>query len=175
MEIDPFRPGKEIGDTLEAIAAKCIKEDAGFVFIRFGGPFRARYHAELESRIRSNFAGARIPCVALYAEGAEDLGDRNKEEFDTRKPKLLYTGLIDPFAHFQAWKAENDARKKGRGASRSQILQAIAVLRSSGFTFEQVADRLNSQNLSSTIGRLWSAESLRKFVKRNGRYDAAQQ
>lgn len=167
MEIDAFRPGKEIRDTLEKIAARCRNEDAGFVYVRFGGPYRVRYHAELESWIESHFIRAEIPCTAIPAEGGDDSTEWGETEHDTHQPKLLYSGLIDPYAHFRAWQSANETRRENRDIHISKVLDTVEVLRGRGKTFLQIADQLNDQELFSTTGRRWNAESLRKFVKRS--------
>lgn len=166
IEVDAFRPGKEIRDTLARIATRCLREGAGFVYVRFGGPYRVRYHAELESWIENHFAMAKIPCTAIPAEGGDNTPEWADADHDTHQPKLLYSGLIDPYAHFRAWQVANETRRKNRDLHASKVIDAAAGLRNQGATFQQVAEHLNSQELFSTTGRRWTAESLRKFIKR---------
>ena len=166
MEADAFRPGQGIIDALKRIAARCRAEGAGFVYVRFGGPYRVRYHRELESYVESSFIGSGIKCAYIPVDPPENLQNEDDVSHNTRKPKFLSSGVIEPFSHFRAWKAADQARKDERERQIKKISEIFDELRSRGKTFSQVAAQLNSREIYSTTGKLWTADSLRKFVSR---------
>jgi hypothetical protein len=166
---DAFRPTEKIVAILDQIAARCREEGAGFVYVRFGGPFRVRYHAELEHWVKSRVKQADIRCVSIdvsEAAGGGRLAEWAEDEQDTYNPKQVTPGLIDPFAHFRAWKAADQARKYDREHRSKKIIALVVEYQSYGQTFAQIAAYLNSQELYTMTGKPWTTEGLRKFVKR---------
>jgi hypothetical protein len=166
IETDAFRPGKEIKDVLNRIAARCRDEGAGFVYVRFGGPYRLRYHAELENWIESTLKMSGIKFHFIEAEGHDNDPESDQDEHNKHQPKQHYSGLIDPFAHFRAWKAAGQNRKDGSEQQIRKIIEVVTELRNRGETFSQVATYLNSQEIYSPTGKIWTPDGLRKFVNR---------
>jgi hypothetical protein len=168
IEPDAFRPGDEIKDTLNRIAARCRDEGAGFVYVRFGGPYRVRYHAELEQWVKFTAKRSGIKCTFIEAEGHENGSESDEDEHDTHQPKQHYSGLIDPYAHFRKWKAADRSRKgeHEREQHISRIIDLVSELRGRGETFSKIAADLNVREIYSTTGKHWTAEGLRKFVTR---------
>lgn len=166
MERDAFRPSEKIIGVLERIAARCRQEGAGLVYVRFGGQYRVRYHSELENWIKYNLIKAGIPCIHIDAEGEEDPAEWTEDQLNTYNPKQLYPGVIDPFAHFRAWKAAHKVHKSQLPDHIKKVAGIISELRRLKLTLSQIAANLNERNLFSTTGRPWTSESLRKFMKR---------
>jgi len=166
IDDNDFRPTEAIKPILDGIAARCREEGAGFVYVRFGGPFRIRYHGELEHWVNSRVRRADIRCVAIDVGEERSLAEGSEDEQDTYNPKQVTPGLIDPFAHFRAWKAADQARKDGREHKSSKILGLVAECQSRGQTYAKIAEYLNNQEIYSMTGKLWTTEGLRKFVNR---------
>jgi hypothetical protein len=166
MEKDAFRPSEKIIGVLERIAARCHQEGAGLVYVRFGGQYQVRYHSELENWIKYNLMKAGIPCIPIDAEGAEEPAKWAEDQLDTYNPKQLQPGLMDPFAHFRAWKTAHKVHKSQLPAHIKKVADVISELRNCKVTLSQVATDLNERKLFSTTGRPWTSESLRKFMKR---------
>ena len=167
IDRDAFRPSDRIKGVLNRIAERCRAEGAGFVYVRFGGPYRVRYYAELENWVKFTAKRSGIKYHFVEAEGHDNNSESGQDGHETYQPKQHYSGLIDPFAHFRAWKAAGQERKDGSEQQIGKIIELVAELRSRGETFSQVATQLNSREIYSTTGRLWTAEGLRKFVKNN--------
>jgi hypothetical protein len=167
IDDDAFRPTGKIIPIMDRIAARCRDEGAGFVYVRFGGPFRVRYHAELEQRVEYRVRRVGILCVPIDAVGGGNLAEWGEEEQDTYNPKQVTPGLIDPFAHFRAWKAADKARKHDSEHRASKILEFVAERQDLGQTFSHISEYLNNNEIYSMTGKLWTAEGLRKFVNRN--------
>jgi hypothetical protein len=166
IDDDAFRPSEQIIPILDGIAVRCRDEGAGFVFVRFGGPFRVRYHSELEQWVKSRVLRADIRCVAIDAKEEGSLTEWGENEQDTYNPRQVTPGLIDPFAHFRAWKAADKARKHDSEHRASKILEFVAERQGLGQTFSHISDYLNNNEIYSMTGKLWTAEGLRKFVNR---------
>jgi hypothetical protein len=164
---DAFRPSEEIRDVLGRIALRCRDEGAGFVYVRFGGPYRVRYYAELENWVKFTAKSSGIKFHFIDAKDHGNGSEWDQDENDTHQPKQHYSGLIDIFAHFRAWKAAGQDRKDGSEPQMRKIIEVVSELRSRGETFSQVAAQLNSEEIYSTTGKRWTAEGLRKFVKNN--------
>lgn len=168
MELHTFRPGKEIADVLAKIANRCRTDGAGFVYVRFGGPARIRYHSELEHLVETSFIKNGIPCVNIPVDPPDTLPNIEDKGLNSREPKMISPGLIEPYAHFRAWKAADKARKNDRERQVSQIIDFVTILRSNGQTFAEIKTHLNDNNILSTTGKRWTTEGLGKFFKRNG-------
>ena len=163
---DAFRPSEEIKDVLDGIALRCRDEGAGFVYVRFGGPYRVRYYAELENWVKFTAKRSGIKCHFIVAEDHENNSESGQDKNDAHQSKQHYSGLIDPFAHFRAWKAAGRDRKSSREQKIRNVIEVVINLRSRGETFSQVATYLNSKEIYSANGKLWTPDGLRKFVSR---------
>ena len=164
---DAFRPSNEIRDVLDRIALRCRDEGAGFVYVRFGGPYRVRYYGELENWVKFTAKRSGIKFHCIDAKNHHDRSEWDQDEHDTHQPKKQYSGLIDIFAHFRAWKAAGQDRKDGSEQQIGKIIEVVTELRSRGETFSQVAAQLNSEDIYSATGKRWTTDGLRKFVSRN--------
>jgi hypothetical protein len=166
IEHDAFRPNDDIKAVLNRIAARCRGEGAGFVYVRFGGPFQRRYHAALEHWVKYTCASFGIKCHIIEAKDHGNRSESDQDEHDIHQPKQHYSGLIDPYAHFRSWDAAYQDRREGREQRISKIIELATQLRSRGENFTQVATHLNSREIYSTTGKRWTADGLRKFVSR---------
>lgn len=168
IDRDDFRPSPKIKGVLDSIALRCRDEGAGFVYVRFGGPYRVRYYAELENWVKFTAKRSGIKYHFIDAEGHENHSEPDQDEYDTHQPKQHYSGLIDPYAHFRKWKAADRSRKDEHERERqiSKIIGVVTELRGRGETFSKIAASLNAREIYSTTGKRWTAEGLRKFMTR---------
>jgi len=167
IDRDAFRPSEAIKGVLDRIALRCRDEGAGFVYVRFGGRYRVRYYDELENWVKFTAKRSGIKFHFINAKDHHDGSEWDQDEHDTHQPKQQYSGLIDIFAHFRAWKAAGQDRKDGSEQQIGKIIEVVTELRSRGETFSQVAAQLNSEEIYSATGKLWTPDGLRKFVSRN--------
>ena len=173
MEPDQFRPGAGVLSKLDEIEQLCLQERAGFLYVKFGGPARVRYHGELEARVSHGFYRKGIPFRGLdvdKADGCEpDAGaDYGFESRSMLSMGGLPAGAKDIYDHFKKWRKAHEDRRRDRDQRVSNLLETAAALRGRGDTLVQIASQLNEQDMRSTTGRDWTAESLRKFLRRTG-------
>jgi hypothetical protein len=146
MDTRPDRGTDVVKETLIRVRRACTEHRAALVLVRFDEVNFWHRHQYLYDYIR-------------------DHGIRSEELSPV--PMTIGGRQFDPSKHFQAWRrhdalAMESLRRKAGGG----LAAALGEVPDRPGRYRELADRLNEQGIKTVRGGLWTAENVRKALKR---------
>ena len=144
LELQPDRGTPHISTDVDRVLNKCRDEDAALVIVDFASTFGWRRHGPLWERLRSS----QTPYEVLDPA-----------------PIMIDGEEFDPVAHFRAWREIEHARAQDKPDRKAALADTIAQLSPEHASLEGIAAALNEIGKTTTTGKPWTADNLRKFLK----------
>lgn len=145
LEIAPDRGSREIAAAVRRRLAPWIGSGALVLWVDFAQAAGWRAHDPLRK--------------VLTALGAQS--------FPIWPDPLPIDGKpFDVRAHFEDWRARQQAWTEAKPAREAAALARLGNLQAQGASLAKAAARLNAEGLPSLTGRPWTADNLRKFLAR---------
>jgi hypothetical protein len=114
-------------------------------------------------------------CI-LYVDFSREIGWRHHVLLDRlaglyqhrfRDVALCYEDLRDFRSHFEKWRRDHKNWLQSKPQRIATALSQARALQADGKVLADIALRLNDQEVFSATGKPWTAESLRKFLKKH--------
>jgi hypothetical protein len=144
LELAPDRGSEHILPTVDRLLKRCKAKKAKLVLVEFWTAYGWRRHGPLAQRLEEN----EDLCVLLDPE-----------------PLTSAEGHFDPVQHFRTWRQVEGAHAVGKDEGKVALMQAIAEREDESLSLRDLATTLNADGLTTPIGKPWTAENLRKFLK----------
>ncbi|MFG6083673.1 hypothetical protein ACEUZ9_005396 [Paracoccus litorisediminis] len=142
LEIAPDRGSDLILGPLSKVEKLCREQAAVLLFVDFAEVQGWRSHAPMTEWSRQSG----IEVVPIFPN------------------EMLIEGKVfDPSAHFQKWRARQYEWSAGKPARRARALSRAMELRAKGLSNPEIAAALNSENVPSVTGKVWTGETVRKL------------
>lgn len=144
LEIEPDRGTDFILEPLRKVEALCQANSATMLYVEFAEVQGWRSHAPLDTWAHQ----ARIDVTPISAG-----------------PAMVDGKLFDPHRHFADWR---ERQRQWTDAKPQRIALAAAraeELKAEGLGNAAAANALNDERVLSPTGKMWTADSLRKFIR----------
>lgn len=147
VELANDRGTKHVEDALSKVALLCKQHKATMLFVDFADEFHWRPHPFMMNYITMH----EIP-YELVSNGQEYLDGQ----------------LFDPAKHFRHWERRQQSEAQAmRAQARQEVQAAVDSLAAKPGRYIAAADDLNARGITTTTGRPWTAESVRKTYVRH--------
>lgn len=145
MEISPDRATSAVVESLKGAIALCASKDATLLYVNFADAHYWRKHTFMISALEESG----IMHEALSPD-----------------PIMIGGRQFDPVYHFRGWRAFHESE---RGLRRDRALSELFRVRNLGLGSHQaICDELNARGVPTKTGVAWTAECVRKTLKRHG-------
>ena len=144
LELEPDRSSEQITHDLDRALKRCRIDEATLVLVDFSSSFGSRPHFRLWDRLRNS----------------------NVEHMPLEPEPILIDGkMFDPIKHFRAWQEVKDAHVDAKPERKVALAEAIEQFDVENISNATIAEALNARGLTTTTGKPWTADNLRKFKK----------
>ena len=141
VELEPDRVSPISDSLIWKLAERARKEQAKILFVDFSRAIGWRKHVLLS-------------FLDDYDRDflAVSISDQEAERFS---------------AHFAGWRSDYKAWLQSRDGRIARAFNRATELRDEGQTLESIAEQMNTEAIWSATGKAWTADSLRKFLKKH--------
>jgi hypothetical protein len=144
LELEPDRSSVHISYDLDRAIKRCRTEEAALVLVDFASSFGSRRHYQLW----------------------RELSDSDVEHMSLEPEPILIDGKkFDPVKHFRAWQSLQDDYTNSKPERKAAVVEAIKKFDVENSSNVATAEALNASGLTTTTGKPWTADNLRKFKK----------
>lgn len=141
LELQPDRVLPYVEGELRGLAERAKHLGASILFVDFSLEIGWRRHILL-----NELAGSAEPFVAVS----------------------LYRQEADRFAkHFASWRADHKDWVNSKAARVQRASVRATELQASGLKNAEIAECLNLEDIPTSTGKMWKADSLRKFLQKH--------
>lgn len=144
VEAEPDRISSDTGQALDRLLERAKQADAKLLFVDLKHEVKVRNHRVLNELVdfQSQTAGCLQPVPLAWEE-----------------QQFLAEHFADWGSKHRRWLEKREERQRRTFARASQLQEQ-------GHSLATVAQQLNERKLRSMTGKLWTEESLRKFLKK---------
>jgi hypothetical protein len=148
MEVEPDRASDYVRDEVALAAKVCREQHAQLLYVDFSEGTLWRRHVYLKSRIEAE----------LGQDGALALPP---------EPISVDGVMFDPARHFKSWRSisRHQAVERRRRAI-SEVIALAEIISPGAGQYASIAERLNGNGVTTSTGRLWSADNVKKVLQR---------
>lgn len=151
MDLQPDRGTGAVVHALEAVRQRCTSGGATLLSVDFAEELGWRPHQPLKQFIRDNS----FDFLPLRPD-----------------PIMLDGQCFDPVEHFQSWRLLEGQHQERRRSALSALIAMSSTCAEGRGRAEKIAHELNAAGHSTTTGRPWTAENVRKQLVRHSLADA---
>ena len=144
LELEPDRGTAEGAQAAAEAISLARKEHATLVLVDFAEAFGWRRHTPLREAVEASG----VPHMILPPD-----------------PVAIDGREFDPVAHFRTWSDVWAQYRSSKPARKAQLKDTIRALAHDDMTFAELACALNARGIPTITGKLWTKDSVRKFVE----------